>query len=399
MGTWSARSESVVDEHRDIRMSIDPIASLKESLARKSEDFRAVFDANPVGMAIARDTRCEQVMCNAALDAMLTPSFCWAPPVRQADEVEMLEGGVPLSAEQWPLWRAAALGEHVQAVELEIRVKGRPPRTVVASATPLVGAEGQVRGAIASMIDITEERASQKVGDEKLVTEKAAIENGAGSHVQPAGRARDEFLAMLSHELRNPLNAIATAVEVLNRAEAHAPVAISARRIIGKQTRQLASMLDRLLRGDDVGGTARLENETSPADVPKVRLPTVADPSASAVALKRILLVEDNLDALYSLQSMLEFEGYKVQTAIDGPAGLAALLNGESEVAILDIGLPGFDGYEIAKRGRAGGFAGPLIALTAYGRAHDEKLALAAGFDAHVVKPAELKVLLGLIQG
>ena len=103
----------------------------------------------------------------------------------------------------------------------------------------------------------------------------------------------------------------------------------------------------------------------------------------------RILVVDDNQDAATTLSELLRSTGYEVQIAHDGAAALATLERFEPALAILDIGLPGMDGYELAGRIRAGGRwpSLKLIALTGYGRESDRARALASAFDDHLVKP------------
>src|SRR6185436_15180163 len=99
-----------------------------------------------------------------------------------------------------------------------------------------------------------------------------------------------------------------------------------------------------------------------------------------------------NADARETLRKLLEFAGHRVRTASDGAAGLEAALAAPPEVALVDIGLPKLDGYEVARRIRAGinGAMRPLlIAVTGYGLEEDRQRALAAGFDAHLVKPVD----------
>jgi signal transduction histidine kinase/ActR/RegA family two-component response regulator len=106
---------------------------------------------------------------------------------------------------------------------------------------------------------------------------------------------------------------------------------------------------------------------------------------------RRILIVEDIKDARETLQELLELQGYDVEIASDGPEGLAKLLAEPPDVALIDIGLPGLSGYDVASRARAAGkTAGVrLIALTGYGQPEDRARALDAGFDLHVVKPID----------
>ncbi len=114
-------------------------------------------------------------------------------------------------------------------------------------------------------------------------------------------------------------------------------------------------------------------------------------PAATAAAAEtcRILVVDDNRDAAKSLAMLLELKGAQVQVCYDGPSALAALEQHPADVAILDIGMPGMDGQEVARRIRARpeyrGIA--LIAMTGLGEEADRHRSLKAGFDRHLVKP------------
>ena len=110
----------------------------------------------------------------------------------------------------------------------------------------------------------------------------------------------------------------------------------------------------------------------------------------------RILIVDDNEDAAQSLALILRLEGNEVCTARDGEEALGLLDEFVPEAAVLDIGLPGMNGYELAAALRAEPRTRSiaLIALTGYGRAPDRRRALDAGFDEHLVKPVELDALL-----
>jgi CheY-like chemotaxis protein/anti-sigma regulatory factor (Ser/Thr protein kinase) len=118
-----------------------------------------------------------------------------------------------------------------------------------------------------------------------------------------------------------------------------------------------------------------------------------------APARKSVIVIEDNPDVLEGLRSMLELDGHTVRTAIEGSAGLATLIATRPDAAIVDIGLPGIDGYELATRSRAAGYDGVLIALSGYGQEADMRHSLAAGFDAHMVKPVDPRRLAQLLTG
>ncbi|HZR70269.1 MAG TPA: ATP-binding protein [Burkholderiales bacterium] len=367
-----------------------------------------------------------------------------------------------------------------------------------------------------------------------------ALEKEARSAAEAANRSKDEFLAMLGHELRNPLGAVSNAAQVLDREGARPEQIAFARGVIARQTQHLARLIDDLLdvgrvitgkiylqrermdlsaavRGtldafhasgrfaghratfdlDPVwidgdrtrieqvatnlvsnalaytpaggsirvsarreGGDAVLEVAddgigmapeelkrvfdlfyqgkselhrkgglglgltlvhrlvelhggfvTARSDGPgrgatfTVRLPAAEapapdeEPPAPAASTRPldILIVEDNADARVSLQIVLEAEGHTVHTAADGKAGLDAFERIVPDVALIDIGLPGIDGYELARAIRAR-HAGPmLVALTGYGQPEDTERAAQAGFDAHLVKPADLAKLRTLL--
>jgi signal transduction histidine kinase len=105
-----------------------------------------------------------------------------------------------------------------------------------------------------------------------------------------------------------------------------------------------------------------------------------------------ILVVEDNLDGRESLRDLLEIWGHRVALAENGPQGVERALSDPPDVALIDIGLPGLDGNEVARRIRAAGDADhsmALIAMTGYGQPEDRRRAFQAGFDNYLVKPVD----------
>ena len=113
----------------------------------------------------------------------------------------------------------------------------------------------------------------------------------------------------------------------------------------------------------------------------------------------RILLIEDNVDAGEVLAELLSESGHEVAVALDGQAGLDLFDSFDPQVVLCDIGLPGLDGYEVAirMRERRPTQRPAMVALTGYGSAKDHERSMAAGFDHHVVKPANPEVLLRII--
>ncbi len=389
--------------------------------------------------------------------------------------------------------------------------------------------DGRAQHIVGITVDLTEHQEAER---ERVAL--IAREQTARLEAEAANRAKDVFLAMLSHELRNPLSAVTSAIEVLNRVGAQSELEINARRILRRQTQHLSHMLDDLLdvarvtsghialarRDMDLAarvqhiigmleitgqpnahqltldlqeawinadptrieqivnnllnnaikytppggqikvrvttddGEALLEvsnsgpgiatellphvfdlfvqgertldrrdgglgvgltlvrrlvelhdgrihaETTDQGTLISVRLPAIAAPPV-AVQLptvresqhRRIAIIEDNEDVLEALHSVLKVDGHTVWTATDGISGLALLLNVRPEVAIVDVGLPGLTGFAVAKRSRAGGFAGRMIALSGYGHVLDLEQALAAGFDDYLLKPVDFDKL------
>jgi signal transduction histidine kinase len=417
-------------------------------------------------------------------------------------------------------------------------IAGRLERTVQAA----VQAAGAAAQALASAPLAEAEAARRRAEAER--DRMLGEESRARAQAESASRAKDEFLAMLGHELRNPLDAIGNAIRVIERLPASSGDHKAAREIIARQSAHLAKIVDDLLdvgravsgrillrrnlidlahaaqtavatlragepspghqwelelatvlvsadptRIDQVlanllgnaakftpaGGVIRVRlaehsgravlviEDSGPGIRPEllphifelftrdlsgadqgglgiglalvrrlvdlhggevsaanlgpgqgarftVRLPAIPQPQPAArrdarplpaprpSRQARVLIVEDNDDARVSLQRLLQADGHLVSAARDGRAGLEAAMAGSPNIAVVDIGLPGMDGYEFARamRERLGNGV-RLIALTGYGSDADRQRARDAGFDAHLTKPVDLERLLALI--
>jgi signal transduction histidine kinase/ActR/RegA family two-component response regulator len=408
-----------------------------------------------------------------------------------------------------------------------------PIRSLATGARSL-GSGGALRFVHPERVQEISEVASALREAEAAVRERQALLEREKEALQAADAAKDEFLAMLSHELRNPLAAMNTAAHVLRVAEPGHPATAQARTVMERQTRHMTRLIEDLLdvgriamgkaslekapldlaeavtrvvegwRGSDRlsrhrveltatpvwidGDRARIEQVVSnlldnavkftppgrriavsvgreggaallsvsdegegiaPESIGRmfdlfvqgehgidrgkggmgiglalvkrltemhggtasaasggrgkgatftIRLPAVppAIPAGTrpvgrkAASPRRILIVEDNADAREMLRDALVLSGHEVDVARDGAGALAAAARTAPEVAIVDIGLPDMDGYEVARRLRAS--ANPrilLIALTGYGQLEDQRRALDAGFDVHLTKPVE----------
>lgn len=381
---------------------------------------------------------------------------------------------------------------------------------------------------------------------EHALNNALAGEQQARAAAEAANRGKDEFLAMLGHELRNPLSVITNAVTVMDRAGSDAAAAARAREIVTRQINHLRQLVDDLLdvarvttgkivlntRALDLAKVARqsiavlqdahrltghqieaelaeawvvadetrieqimtnlLENAakyTPPGGRIRVRvmpdkrtavlevsdtglgiapnlipyifdiftqgertldrsqgglglgltlvrrlvelhhgrvtaaseglgrgatftvvLPRIDPPAVAAepapanppsVRRLRILIVEDNADGRETLKTILTLHGHEVYEAADGLRGAELAISVRPDVALIDIGLPGIDGYEVARRVRASaqGRQMKLVAFTGYGQEEDMQRAKLAGFDACLVKPIEPAALERVLAG
>jgi signal transduction histidine kinase len=360
--------------------------------------------------------------------------------------------------------------------------------------------------------------AADAVPTEQVVELKRALEDErrARQAAEAAARDKDELLALLGHELRNPLGALANAVSIVERLPAGGADFKAAREVIGRQTEHLAKIvedlraasgrialrrslfdlsqavaaavaalkhsskhewqlelrpvlvsadparMDQILAGllgqaadasaprstiavvlREEHGEALLQVEDSAPQgaqegiglalayrltelhggrisvAPRadaqgrrftLRLPAIPEPEPVHSQERRtppvprlgrqarVLLVEDNDDARVMLQRILQAHGHLVSAARDARAGLDAAAAGSPNVAVVDIGLPGMDGYEFARAMRERlGLGVRLIAVTGYGSEDHRQRAANAGFDAHLTKPVDIDRLLGLI--
>jgi CheY-like chemotaxis protein/anti-sigma regulatory factor (Ser/Thr protein kinase) len=163
---------------------------------------------------------------------------------------------------------------------------------------------------------------------------------------------------------------------------------------------------------DRHGGTVTAESHgTDRGSTFRVRLPRAQQgirqaeptpsPSAEAAVSKRVLIADDNLDAAESLQLWLQLAGHDVQIAGNGMEALRVAADFKPDVALLDLGMPGLSGFDVARRIRdsAWGSDMVLVALTGWGQDEDRKQSAEAGFDHHLTKPIAPEAIESLIAG
>jgi CheY-like chemotaxis protein len=150
--------------------------------------------------------------------------------------------------------------------------------------------------------------------------------------------------------------------------------------------------------GLDLGSEFRIRLPRPDSTVERPPSPVLA--AAVPIISRRILIADDNRDAAESLSLLLQIEGHEVQVVHDGLKAVVALADFRPEVALLDIGMPGLNGYEVARVARQNSLGrGPtLVALTGWGQDRDKAQALAAGFDHHFTKPVEINRINEILQ-
>jgi PAS domain S-box-containing protein len=498
----------------DLLERVDAERALRASEAR----FRTVVDQASTGV-VQTDVTGRMTLVNQRWCEMVGYTEAELLAMNVADVIDPDDRAPALEA-----FRRLAEGGPSFVIDGRYRRRDGSQLWASCSVSALRGGAGEYLGAVAVVVDVTERKSAEEA-------------------LRSADRAKDEFLAMLGHELRNPLGALASAAQLLDVEDRSSAVAARARAVIGRQLDHLTRLVDDLLdvtrltaakirltprlldlaqavkgavdalaargtldrhqvtfEGQTVwidadetrleqivanlvgnavkftppGGTiavtvgrdgahgvlavrdtgvgiaagilprifdlfvqgertldrsqgglgigltlvrrlVELHGGTVQAasggvgmgSVFTVRLPAVAPPASSASPPavetarppRRLLIVEDNDDAREMLRTVLAHNGHEVHEAADGPSGLEAMLALRPEIALVDVGLPGLDGYEVARRVRARpeGRDIFLIALTGYGQPEDRRRAEDAGFDDHVVKPVDPDWLVSLL--
>jgi CheY-like chemotaxis protein len=142
----------------------------------------------------------------------------------------------------------------------------------------------------------------------------------------------------------------------------------------------------------------RLPASHADTPLPVVRPLFIAEDLAASQP--KVLIIDDNQDAADSLHALLRDYGFCCASALDGFSGLETFASFGPDAVLLDLGLPGLDGYEVARRIRSqeGGERILILAVTGYGEQRDHERSAQAGFDAHLVKPVDPDQLLGFLR-
>jgi CheY-like chemotaxis protein len=190
----------------------------------------------------------------------------------------------------------------------------------------------------------------------------------------------DDALARLAHEVRSALAAIRHATEVARMPSATEEQVRWSQEMTERQVDHMSRLIDNIMA---VATPARVAPE-SPAE----REPAGED-------RLRVLVADDNRDNADSFSTLLTMIGHDVRTAYSGLEAVAVADVFRPQVVVLDIAMPGANGYEVARRirGRSWGVNAVLIAVTGWGHDDDKRKAEEAGFDHHLVKPVDLQQL------
>jgi PAS domain S-box-containing protein len=234
----------------------------------------------------------------------------------------------------------------------------------------------------------------------------AAKYSDVGAHVSLSARAdaghvtvevRDEGIGISPELMPRLFDLFVQGERALDRSEGGLGIGLTvARSLCELHGGTISATSDGVGRGSTFTVTLpRLAEDHSAAPAPAPATPRVI-PRGNR---PRVLLVDDNVDAAQMLRDILETLGHELAIAHDGPAALEVASTFEPDIAVLDIGLPVMNGYELAQKLRERTTSGrlKLIALTGYGQDADRQRSLEVGFDHHLIKPIELDALLALL--
>ncbi|WP_395689868.1 ATP-binding protein [Caenimonas koreensis] len=202
----------------------------------------------------------------------------------------------------------------------------------------------------------------------------------------------DSGIGMSSDDLRRVFDLFYQAPQTLDRARGGLGLGLPiVRSLVEMHGGQVSATSEGIDKGSCITVVLPL------CETPATAAPQTAAPLATGAG--KVLVVDDNEDAADTCATLLEMSGYTVQTVYDPKSALEAVHEFAADVAILDIGLPGMTGYELAARMREAGYRGRLVALTGYGQTSDIAMAQRAGFDAHLTKPVAPDALLDVVKG
>ncbi len=275
--------------------------SAQQMLADRLHEIEAMMEVLPVGLFVAQDRTGARIIGNHAAreflrmergaDANLSLS---APPDEPPTHFKVFKDGKELLPEELPLQRAAAEGVAVRNLELDVLFSDGAVKHELISTLPLFDRDGAPRGAVASMMDITERKRAEEEREHLLVREQSMR-----VEAERTNRLKDEFLATISHELRTPLNAILGWSHLLRGAKIDGATVSRALETIERNAKSQAQLIEDLLDVSRItSGKLRLDikpidlasvikaaidSVQHAADAKEIQLQMIIDPAASHI--------------------------------------------------------------------------------------------------------------------
>jgi signal transduction histidine kinase len=226
----------------------------------------------------------------------------------------------------------------------------------------------------------------------------AGVEDGAAGSM-PFVRVSDDGIGIAPEMLPRVFDLFAQVDRTLDRSKGGLGIGLS---LVRRLVEMHGGTIDAKSRGIGQGSsfTVRLPLASATAEA-SLRTPRPCEPTRAPRAGRRVLVVDDNLDAAETMAMLLELAGHEAITAASGPAALESARAWQPELVFLDIGLPGMDGNEVARRLRADPRTSQmvLVALTGWGSDEDKRRSKDAGFDLHLVKPVGPEVVADVLAG
>lgn len=251
-----------VDEVTDEKRNLEELHRAREAERRHAEEIRAIMEATPAAILIAEDRDCTRITGNRESYVVLEMADGNASASGPEEEVRRRKfreyrDGKPLPPDELPMQRAARTGEPVRGADLSLVFDDGHVRHIHGNAAPLHDTNGEVRGAVAAFIDITERKEAEEA-------------------LRRTDQRKNEFIATLAHELRNPLSPIRNAAEVLRIAPDNKVAQAKSVDIIERQVQHMTRLLDDLL---DV---ARITNNQMSMRKQPIRLREPVDDAVEA---------------------------------------------------------------------------------------------------------------------
>jgi signal transduction histidine kinase len=295
-------------------------------------------------------------------------------------------------------WEALDLNDLVRRVAANVQQTKMHPRSQALRVAlpngrmPVRGDPMRLEQALTNLLD----NASKYSNSGDVIDFSLAMGGGADGGHEARILVRDRGIGMAAETLPTIFNLFSQADVPLARSRGGLGIGLTlVRTLVELHGGSVRARSEGIGKGSEFEIVLPLLADDARASVPA----NVPEHGTPVPCCRRVLIVEDNRDAQEALSCLLELWGHDVLVANDGDLGVQLAISSRPEIALVDLGLPRVDGYEVARQVRAalGNGAPLLIALTGYGAPEQRAQALAAGFDLHIVKPVEPERLEALL--